>query len=210
MKLQACECTQSFDITSHPYGFFYITALTTIGILATDIAAIFFSHSTGLKVNPRHYLSEQISSKLDVTMSRFRDLENKITGILTFGKVGEQTQEFIDHALIAPIAEELLFRGLIQNIFFLNVPQLLGINYLDSPHYTIFRIIATASLFATAHINYWEGKEGILPEFASGIIFGIATEYFGMSSAIASHMLINAKNVAEDIAGTRLPNFHSN
>ncbi len=203
MKLQACECTQILDLVSHQYGFFYTTALTTTGILFAHIAARLFSHKTGFIINPRFYFSEKLCLNLDKLMLGFRSIESKLAALITFGKVSIEAHEFIEQALIAPIAEELLFRAIIQNILLLNLLQSLGINCLDSSYYSTFRIMVTASLFATAHMNYWDGKEGIIPEFASGLIFGIAKEYFGIGTAIAAHILINAKNIAEEIDKVR-------
>lgn len=203
MKLQTCEHTQILDLSSHPYGFFYTTALTTTGIQFAHIGVRLFSHKTGFRINPRSYFSEKLCLNLNNLMLGFRDIESKLTALITFGKVSIEAHEFIEQTLIAPVVEELLFRGLIQNMLLLNLPKSLGIIYLDSSCYSTFRIVVTATLFATAHMNYWDGKEGIIPEFASGLIFGIAKEYFGIGTAIAAHILINAKNIAEEIDKAR-------
>ncbi|TCP70108.1 CAAX prenyl protease-like protein [Baia soyae] len=82
---------------------------------------------------------------------------------------------FLAVCLLAPIAEEILFRGYLQTLF---------------THYVgrIFSVILTALLFSLYHVDV----ASFFPLFFTGIIFGIFREVFkSVWAASALHMFMN-------------------
>ena len=106
--------------------------------------------------------------------------EEKLAGLTeyltTFDSFGQFLVAFVVVAALPGIGEELLFRGLIQNLFHKVLP---------SPHLAIW---LTAFLFAAFHMQFF----GLVPRMFLGALFGYLYFYSGnLSLAMIGHFLNN-------------------
>jgi len=106
----------------------------------------------------------------------------------------------IKNAVGNSIAEELLFRVLIQQVFFLALDKLASIsnskkNKVQSRlersvqvlSHPATRILISSSIFAFAHFGL--GDLFYISQFLSGIIYGIVFEKYGFFAATTSHSI---------------------
>ncbi len=74
----------------------------------------------------------------------------------------------------AAIAEEILFRGIVQSALASTLPVWLS-------------IIATASVFAIYHLSVFQ----LLPTLVLGLLLGVVYQYAGLSTAVIAHVVFN-------------------
>lgn len=90
--------------------------------------------------------------------------------------------------LLAPLAEEVAFRGTIFG------------NLRKKGASPAVAILATAALFAAAHLQYW--GPGLVVVLADGVLFGLARHRTGsLFVPVLLHTLGNAYAVAERVLG---------
>lgn len=99
--------------------------------------------------------------------------------------------------VLAPVIEELLFRGalqsLVKKVVAFCVPYFGKTTYAGLPISNLTSAIVAGSAFGVSHIsNFKEG--GWIPALSisvGGCVYGIAKEYFGLPCSITAHMIHN-------------------
>lgn len=100
-----------------------------------------------------------------------------IQGLTQFHSISQLLTALLVMALIPAVAEELIFRGVIQHIF---------VRALRSPHAGIW---LTAMLFSALHVQFL----GFVPRFVLGVILGYLYAWSGnIMVSIAAHFTQNA------------------
>jgi hypothetical protein len=80
--------------------------------------------------------------------------------------------------ILAPIAEEMLFRGILVDNF--------------KKYGNIFTIIVVALIFATAHVSYWNDFKALLFVFIIGLLLtSLRIKYNTLSYCIVVHLVNN-------------------
>ena len=98
------------------------------------------------------------------------------------------------NACIIPIIEEILFRYLLQDVIFTQIPKYVlkrikpgSEVVLDSRSFKIAKIFLTATLFSAGHI-----QERRVHAFIGGVVYGILKESkYGLVSTIGGHIANN-------------------
>jgi membrane protease YdiL (CAAX protease family) len=85
----------------------------------------------------------------------------------------------------APIVEEIVLRGIVQELILKKIPKevlkAFGVNpkILDKPPFRVARIVISSLLFALMHAHTGAAEVGTLPQFIGGIFLGSAMEATG-------------------------------
>ncbi len=94
-----------------------------------------------------------------------------------------------------PIIEEVLFRGLLQDIVLkrgvkkaVELVSPKHAEFVDSQEYTAARILLTSAITSYFQLEFVQEKS-VAKSFFKGIVFGILKEKYGLASAIGAHML---------------------
>ncbi len=94
--------------------------------------------------------------------------------------------------LSGPIAEEVLFRGILQSV----LTKLGQLIFIGSPEWVTpsFSIVTTAALFAIAHAPNVENNKyrEIVQASFGGLLIGAASEQFGFATGTFTHIFINS------------------
>lgn len=109
------------------------------------------------------------------------------------------TKKSILNVSLMALGEELVCRGLIQNVLMRKLQQRIVVQFsknealVDHPIMKISRISAASIVFGLMHAHLWEcGHGGTIPELAGGIIFGILAETkYGLVGSSLAHTAAN-------------------
>ncbi len=171
--------------------------VTVIAELIVIVAALYlYRRMTGcgrFKVSPkkmsvRHYLmiaagAFALSLCINLILSALSAAERvesfrEANEMIFSGTLAVQIAHIV---FIAPMAEEMIFRGLIQNIIICILPR-----------HRAIAVVITAALFGLYHGNIVQGLAG----FVTGLLIGWLYEYFGTIKApIFFHMCFNLPGV---------------
>jgi membrane protease YdiL (CAAX protease family) len=109
------------------------------------------------------------------------------------------TEKSILNVSLMAIGEELVCRGLVQNVLMRKLQKKIVVQFsknealVDHPIMKISRIAAASIIFGLMHTRVWEcGYGGTIPEIAGGIIFGILAETkYGLVGSSLAHTAAN-------------------
>ena len=149
---------------------FYIKGLLTIFIMALAMIPLanFFGTLNAMLPLPKFlgFLKEIEAQTLFIT-EQFLVMNTPIDLLLMLGLIG----------FVAAVGEELLFRGVLQNLFQ---------EWFDSSHIAIW---LSAFLFSVIHLQY----HAVLPRFVLGALIGYVYVYSGnLRSAMMLHFFYNS------------------
>ena len=152
---------------------FYIKGLLTIFIMALAMIPLanFFGALNAMLPLPK-FLSflQDIEAQTLLITEQFLLMDTPVDLLLMLGLIG----------FVAAVGEELLFRGVLQNLFQ---------EWFGSPHIAIW---LTAFLFSVIHLQY----HAVLPRFILGALIGYVYLNSGnLRSAILLHFFYNSKLV---------------
>lgn len=97
----------------------------------------------------------------------------------------------ISTLFIGALQEELIFRILIQNVFFKSILKIAPQKIQPLIAHRVTRIWIASTIFALIHVNYWDKPIGPIPQIFEGFLYGYIFEKWNFTASTATHLTYN-------------------
>ncbi|WP_258102634.1 CPBP family intramembrane glutamic endopeptidase [Marinoscillum sp. MHG1-6] len=163
------------ELVTTPAPAFQPAVITIIAVLSCMVV-----NSAFIEWNQQMELPEFLSGFEQWAAQKEKQMEELTLYLTEFDNLSQYLIAIVVIAILPAIGEELLFRGIIQNIFQSTT---------KNPHLAIW---VTAFLFSAFHLQFY----GLIPRMMLGVLFGYLYWWSGyLSLAMLGHFVNNAFSV---------------